>query len=356
MSNVHEFGLRSFVQASEKYVQVVPRLVAWIALRFPFEQRALVLQVMAVAIVAVLGAVIAWAIEVQTESRLLGVLIGLVFLTIPAASESTLGNAGSFKWPLLATLGIVAVCPKFYTKYMWFTALLTAFVGLSSPMFVVALLPVLWIVATHRASLRQVRSILFAGGLGFVIQGFAWMLKNRQVKIYGDSIQQTPWPGMGVFWYLAWIGPTIVAVVVITSVFIFRRHLTWPGSDIRSATLWLSGVSIILSLLVHISAGIKDSAAVATQTLSWSAVVLFSTSLLSTRNLNLFLRVVASLSLALLVLFSARWFGASSYLAGGPTWRSEANRAAQDCESTTVDEVRIQLNLAVVEISCAKLR
>jgi hypothetical protein len=356
LADVDEFGFRSFFLLSEKYVQVAPRLVAWGALQFPIEHRALILQVLAVAIIAVLGAVVSWAIEIQTNSRLIGGLLGLVFLTIPAARESTLGNAGSLKWPLLAALGLVAVCPKFYLKFMWFTALFTAFVGLSSPMFVVALLPILWFAGTHRASIRQLQPTLFAGSLGFVIQGFAWLLKNRQVKIYGDSIQQTPWPGMGVFWYLVWVGPTIAAVAVIVTVSVLGRHLTWRGSDIRIATLWLSGISIILSILVHLSAGIKDSAAVATQTLSWSAVVLVSTSLLSTRTINWWLRFAAGLALALIVILSAKWFKASPYLAGGPTWSSEVKRAAQECRSSMVDDAQIQLNLAVVEISCEELR
>ena len=356
LTNVEEFGLRSFVQASEKYIQIAPRVVAWIALQFPVAQQAAVLQIIAVVVLALLGTLISWAIETQTQSRLLGGLLALVFLTIPAASESTLGNAGSLKWPLLAALGIVAVCPQFFMKFVRFTAFFTLFVAISSPMVLVALLPIIWFAGTNRTIVRSLAPILFAGVLGLGTQFVAWLLKNRQIKIYGDSIQQTPWPGMGVFWYLVWIGPLVAALSAIVALRVVLRRTSWKGVDLQPAIMWLAMMSIILSVLVHLSAGIKDSAAVATQTFAWSAVVLFTLPLLSTRDSNRFMRALGGLSLAFITLFSLKWFGASQYLSGGPTWKSEVEQAKRDCVVSTEGQAKLQLNLAVVELPCSKLR
>jgi hypothetical protein len=349
-------GFTSFFQASEKYIQIAPRMLAWVALQFTISDQAVVLQFLAVATVALLGVLIAWSIEVQTESRLLGIMCGVAFVTIPAASESTVGNAGSLKWPLLTALGVVAVCPQFFSRHVRFTSLFTIFVGLSSPMFVVAVLPIIWFVAVNRLHVRALRPVLLAIAVGVLVQGLAWLAKNRQVKIYGDSVQQSPWAGMGVFWYLVWLGPTVVAIAVIGMVMVTRKRLTRKWLDMNRAAFWLASIALTLSWLVWLSAGIKDSAAVATQSLAWIAALLVSYSWVTDSKRYLLLRLVGGITCAIMALFAMKWFIVSPYLSGGPTWSSEVGRATELCMSGTVVDVELNLNLATVNLPCSKLR
>jgi hypothetical protein len=356
VAEVEKYGLRSFAQASEKYIQVAPRLAAWVALWFPMADRAIVLQMLSVFLLVLLAVLIAWSIEVQTESRLLGTICGVGFITIPAASESTIGNAGSLKWPLLAGLGVIAVCPRFIGRFVRFTSLFTFFVGVSSPMFVVAVLPIVWFAISDRSQVRKLRPILLAISAGFLIQGYAWIAKNRQVKIYGESGQQSPWPGMGVFWYLVWLGPTVVGIAVICSTVFARRRQAVTQFDLYQSAFWLATIAIALSWLVWISAGIKDSAAVATQSLAWVAALLIAYTWLTESKRHQLFRLVGGITCLMFALFAVKWFSVSQYLSGGPTWSSEVRQAALECKSGTTDQVEIQLNLAIVELPCSTLR
>ena len=115
-------------------------------------------------------------------------------------------------------------------------------------------------------------------------------------------------------------------------------------------------MAIILSWLVWLSAGIKDSAAVATQSLAWIAVVVMSHHLLSAQPVRLVVRLAIGFGYLMIGLFAVKWFFVSPYLSGGPTWNSEIQRATEVCRSEGIEEVELQLSLATVEFPCAKIR
>lgn len=348
-------GLEAFIAASEKYIQVAPRLVASVALLFPIEFQAIVLQLIQLGVLAGIGTLIAWALKEQYESSNLAAIAAFLFVTIPSASESTIGNAGSLKWPLLVLVAILGIANRFTDQHVRLSSVVFLLVTLSSPMAAVAFVSYLWRFGSQRALRRHRLPLVIAMLFGLMCQVIAWFVRNRGVRIYGDAGQMWPWPGMGVFWYLVWLGPLVLGVCVGVSALAARSHLPSKNRELLCGGCWLSAEAVVLSGLVWVSAGIKDSAAVATQSMAWIGAALVAFSLLVNANTRLMFRILSVLALVAMSTLAAKWFQASEYLTGGATWKESIARARKVCASQTTDHVQVELHLATVEMSCLEL-
>lgn len=348
-------GLAAFVAASEKYLQIAPRIFASVVLLFPIELHAVILQLLQLLTMAGIGTLIFFALKAEFDSTALAATSAIVFVTIPSASESTIGNAGSLKWPLLVLIAVLGVTTQFVDRYIRLCAAVFLIVTLSSPLAAITFPPVLWHYWSQHDLRTHRRILIYAMLLGSGTQVVAWLVRNRNIRIYGDAGQMWPWPGMGVYWYLIWLGPLVVGVCVGICAAMSRSRLATEDRVVLAAGCWLAVEAVALSGLVWVSAGIKDSAAVATQSMAWIAAVLAAYSFLASTRTRLLIRTLSVSAFLLMAILAIKWFPASNYLSGGETWANSIARARNECSAQGRQQAEIKLHLATVEISCLDL-
>ena len=350
VDEINRLGIRSFVSGSEGYLQIGPRLIAYIANWFPVQNQAVVLSILATFTFIACALVINRAIATQTGSSLTGFITGAILLLIPAASESTVGNHGSVKWSIVVTLCIVLICPAYVVKYPKATITISIISTICSPLSILASSYLCYhIVLNRKSSDRKVVVVLLSICVLTFIQFLYWFLSGKGTQIYGGDVRYTPWPGMGQFWWSLLLTPPLFIggsiLLLVISKLIFR--------DINAEQVPFLAISAALvSASSYITTGIKDSTAVAWQSLSWILVVLTLYEVTPKLKPKLLGYIAVLLTSAFFMRSIDKWYSASWYLTEGQEWSMLVADAKQRCEDNESDTESIQLLLSTVEIKC----
>ena len=189
-------GVSALIQG-DPYFHLVARLLAWIDSWFPLTAQAVVLAVMVHLVWTLSAVIIANVLRKETESRVISVLAGLLLVIAPHASESSLGNAGNVKWPLLAASLVLCNSAEFLATRPRLTAIFIAATGLTNPLTVLCLIPLAMSWSSHA---RHRRVIL---GMGILV---AVVLSANIIKVgVGNAASgrnskvTSPWADMGLF-------------------------------------------------------------------------------------------------------------------------------------------------------------
>ena len=353
VDEIYRLGLKSLVSGSEGYIQIGPRFIAYIAHLFPVQNQAIVLSVLTTLIFALLAFAVSSAIATQTNSRMLGFLCGLCLIVVPAAAESTVGNHGSIKWSIVVATSIVFSSSKFVARYSRLAIGLAALAILCSPLAILALSPLY--IQLFQLRLRAPKHVIITSIVGIVltsVQFLYWLFSGRGANIYGGDIQYRTWDGMGQFWWSIILTPPVFIIGSLIFVSLAWKALNgFPVQHIYF--LGLSASLIIVSS--YITTGIKDSTAVAWQSLSWilALLVLYSVfSKVGSKTLNVIIFLAAALFFGRSI---EKWYSASWYLTDAQVWSSLVQEASINCEQSGERSVSIELLLSTVEMPCSRL-
>jgi hypothetical protein len=184
------------------------------------------------------------------------------------------------------------------------------------------------------------------------IQFLYWLLSGKGAHIYGGDVRYAPWPGMGQFWWSLLLTPPLFIggsiLLIVISKLIFR--------DIKAEQVVFLAISAALvSASSYITTGIKDSTAVAWQSLSWILVVLTLYEVTPKLKPKLLGFIAVILTSAFFIRSIDKWYSASWYLTEGQEWSILVADAKQRCASNESDTESIQLLLSTVEIKCDDL-
>lgn len=353
VAEINRLGIRSFVSGSEGYIQIAPRILAFIAHFFPVKDQAVILSVLATFTFVSCAFLVNHAVRLQTGSAITGFISGAVLLLVPAASESTVGNHGSVKWSIVTALCVILSSPKFMIAFPNATIAFSALSTLCSPLSILASVPIFYTIAKLRT--KSPRITLQIGITLLVlttIQFLYWLNSGKGSHIYGGDIRYKPWTGMGQFWWSLILTPPIfiggtLLVLLITK--LIRRNTSIEN------ILSLAISSILIIGASFLTTGIKDSTAVAWQSLSWILVVF------TLQKLSLIIKpkFIAYLAIGLCAGFFIRsiekWYSASWYLTDGQDWSVLINQAKIQCETDGSDSQNVQLLLSTVEVPCDNL-
>ena len=339
-----QFGLRS-VFFGDPYFHLVTRLMAWVTTWSPLGWHAVILSLMAHALWSGCAVAIANVVWRETSKRWVGTVSGLFLVTAPHASESILGSIGSIKWPLLSAAIIICSSSRtLLTRPISAGALLIA-VGLTQPLTFVCLLPLLWIALRHsdvRPTAIRLCAIVSLTLLAQVLKvGLESASSGRTARI------TEPWSGMGVFWWSGLFGPIIVSsMVALTALFQNPRRVL-----MNSLSSLLCVTAVTTCVFSYLMGGIADRYFVAPLTLSFVAATILLSDARSGSTLR---RVSLATTFALVVLIpTVKWFPASWYLTGGPTWSSEVARAKAVCSTSGSQQVSLTITVdSTVELEC----
>ena len=349
---VEKDGLKSLFSGSEGYIQIGPRLLAIIARLFPIDQQAAVLSAAVTIVVIMIALLIFQAVFTQFGKTFLAVISGLAFLVVPAAAESTVGNYGSIKWPLVVGLAVVIACRRFVETNVLFTAALVIFVGLCSPLAIAVSLPLFgYVLPKFWQADKRFRYLLTTSVAVTLVQFLYWYSSGAGAQIYGGNVPYKPWAGMGLFWYSIWLTPPLFGLSVLI-IFLVLKITTKARVD--STAIWLALSALGIFAATYMSTGIKDSTAVAGQSLAWIAAVITIFVVIPTIPFH-FIRIGTTAALSMFfVVSSVKWYSASWYLADGKKWSVLVEQARTDCADENAQSAKLQLLLAETELDCDK--
>jgi len=337
-------GFRS-VFFGDPYFHLVTRLMAWVTTWFPLGWHAITLSLMAHALWAGCALAISVTVERETSSNWTGAISGFLLVSAPHASESIVGSIGSIKWPLLTAA--IVTCSSIRTLRVapLFTGAVLIATGLTQPLTFVCAVPLLFVarrnVDIRRTALRLCALISVTLLVQLLKVGLDNASSGRASKI------SEPWEGMGLFWWSGLLAPAIVCAAVIL-IALLQKKLR---AQVDTFALQLGMLAVATSALSYLMGGIADRYFVAPLTLSLVAVVIQ----LGGLNLhNILGRITLFAVAAVTVLVpTVKWFSASRYLVGGPTWSNEVTRAEAECGETDKQQVALTITAAsTVELDC----
>jgi len=116
--------------------------------------------------------------------------------------------------------------------------------------------------------------------------------------------------------------------------------------------IFLAIYAALITISSYVTTGIKDSTAVAWQSLSWILVVLTLHEVTPKLKPKVFRYLAIALTSAFFIRSIEKWYSASWYLTDGQEWSLLVDEAKQRCASNESDTETIQLLLSTVEINC----
>jgi hypothetical protein len=157
---------------------------------------------------------------------------------------------------------------------------------------------------------------------------------------------------MGQFWWSIILTPPIF--IIGSLVFVSLAWKALKGFPVQH--IFFLGLSAsLITVSSYITTGIKDSTAVAWQSLSWilSLLVLYAVfSKIGIKTLNVIMILAAAIFFGRSI---EKWYSASSYLSDAQVWSSLVQEASIKCEQSGEKSVSIELLLSTVEMPCNRL-
>jgi len=355
LDRIREVKLESFRalwSTSLGYLDISARTPPLLSSLFGLRDQAIALSGITAMITVVLALIIFVAVMTETGSLLKGLICSILFAAVPSAALSTVGNHGSLKWPLFATLGIVLCSPQTMKTWPRATIALSLFVGLSNPF---AILAGIGMFATRRINISRIFSqqklIWMVLICSTALQAIVWKMSGNGTQLYGTAGVYRAWPSMGVLWFWLWIGPPVCAIAGIIG---FSTLKSVRSMDHGWFALRILTVSLTIFIVTYIESGIKDSMAVASQSTALIGLSMLCIDVASGKKVVLRLCALAGL----LLIFSGtfRWYGAQGNFFEGQPWRNLMDIAVTDCRTSPQEMPLIQNGISVVELTCKELK
>ncbi len=311
---------------SEPYLHVLPRLIAEIVIWFPVEWHAITTAILVNMLWVACGLCVAAVVCLETGSRKFAVLCGLILLIVPASMESSLVNIGNVKWPMTVAVFVACCSQHVLGKYPRMLAAGLFLLGLSNPLALIAILPLLFyavtnVGSTRRGAVKNLLSLLATLLIQISIIGVAAASKGR------GSSRVLALSNLGPFWMLGLLSPACLAIAIL---------VIGSSPALRKSSLYyfwslLSATALLLSLASYILGGIADRYFVAPMTLSWLASALLIRQMVVTiPRLGKPLIVIA---LLLFAVPTVKWFRAGWYLTSGRAWSDQIDDARHRCNT-----------------------
>ena len=327
----------------DPYFHIAARALAWLTSFAPLAWHAVVLSTLVHLVWAACAVCVAYVVSLESLPKWIAALAGLLLVSAPHASESSIGNIGNIKWPLLAAAIVICSSAHITTfRQIRVIGLLTV-TGLTQPIAILCLFPLLYLgikeSGARRALFPLAFSLLATSALQIVKVGLPAATTGRSEKI------TEPWDGMGVFWWSGLLGPIVLGI----SVFVLLQTL--PSGSLRQTSTNLSVLSVVLTSVSYLMGGIADRYFVGPLTLACIGGLLALSGLgfISNRSRS----VVVMLAISLLMIPTGKWFFASHYLTSGPKWSTEVQEARELCKQVPQSVVRLEVaGGSTVELDC----
>lgn len=348
-SFLSEKDLSNFFYVTRPYLTFEQPLVSSVAGFFPIHLHALAANLISHVILALCAVGIFLALKRLSIREWVGSLGGLVLVLSPWAAQSTLGNYGNNRWPIITTSLIVIaseVARKQPSQLRIFIAAVLA--AISNPIAIVIAIPVAVSLLIRRSLSGRIAGLVAVPP--FVVLCLNLVLTSGS----GHSARvERLWDRAGLFWSTGLFLPTLVALVGIVILSLCRSE----SNDLNIFGLSVFCGSIAIALVSYRLGGIADRYFVAPAALAGIAMVVV---LFEAKLRWILFRVAALGAVVLLVLVpSAKWFAIFPLLASGPTWSQQIDDARRRCAAGDIAGIPLLTSdgTTVTEpVTCIKLK
>jgi hypothetical protein len=344
VSDASRDGVQSLT-IGDPYFHLAARAIAWLTSFAPLEWQAVVLSTLVHFVWAACSVYIVYITSLEAIPRWVSAIAGSMLILAPHASESSLGNVGNVKWPLLAAAMVLCSSTRVLTLHRVSSIALLVVTGLTQPLGLLCVIPLLRLGlksgVDRRRLLPIISAVLGTSVLQFLKVGPTAATSGRDARVV------EPWDGMGIFWWSGLLGPIMVACVTLALVWVGK-----PRSDgIRTLATNLSIGAVVLGGITYRMGGIADRYFVVPLTLALIAALLAlcDLSAIGARSRT----VAVAASIALILVPTLKWFSASHYLSSGPTWSAEVRNSQELCSTSTLQLVEIKIaGNSSVQLEC----
>lgn len=347
LEQVRDNGILHILSNQDGFLHIAPRLLFEIVALVPIEYQAISSSIIMQFVFAIVAFFVFLIVQIEHQNSLRSLISALIVITVPAASESTVGNLGSVKWPLTILLIFVLSSSKTMTRHKIFSCTCAVLVGLSQPFSILFIFHNIFKKLFHsRAKFTYAEWCVVCTA---IVQVGAWITSGVALQKYGDPTY-FGWPGMGIFWYSVWLVPTLASIFTLLIIWLFfGKRLVDFEFEIKLAL-----AAAFLAIVTYAQLGIKDSSAVAPQAVS--LVALFSTVFRIGEILGVKRKwqIVAPI-LLLISIASFKWFNASWYLTSGPTWSSEIRQKRELCLRDALPSVIVPQFMGDITLECNQI-
>ena len=209
-----------FLFQTSPYLHFDNPLVSSAAGIFPIHLHALAANLISHVILALCAVGIFLALKRLGIQEWVGILGGLVLVLSPWAAQSTLGNYGNNRWPIISTSLIVIaseVARKQPSQWRIFIAAVLA--AIANPIAIVITIPVAVSILIRRSLSGRIAGLVAAPPIA--VLGFNLALTNGS----GHSARVGRlWDGAGLFWSTGLFLPTLIALLGIAILSLCRSE------------------------------------------------------------------------------------------------------------------------------------
>jgi len=302
------------------------RLLSELVILFPFRDQAIVTNILVVIFWVIASVIIFHIIELESKSKLVATIGGILFLAAPATSESQLGNIGGIRWALYGVTAVAVSSPIFRSNHFRVLLGLIVLLGITHPLAAALMPGVIHLLRNASKSDRRRGRIAFSviSSL-FILQFIASGSFSGSPTGRLNTAVFWPWTGAGAFWWFNWLFPPLLAIVCLLFRWNFGRRYS---SNLTFATL-LAFQSLSISIAPYALAGIADRYLIVPFALSGTSafIILFE----SRSTLRQFFVPIFISAIILALVPIVKWFPASWYLTGQTTWRVQIDAANSLC-------------------------
>jgi hypothetical protein len=337
----------SIFSFADGYLSLLPRVMAHVIVVAPIEYTAMFSIFFTSLFWILAGAIVAYCVKSELNNIYWATIAALMVVLAPGARESSLGNIGNVRWQMFIMLAVAGSSFAFVAKFPKIFFCIALITGLSHPLAVLAIIPILISLLNPEYRSQKGRLVaLVIVGITFLIQVAVFLRIGRGAIRAGITHW---WSNPPIFWWFNWLAPIALAIfVAVIAIGVYKF-----GKPNSTMAVSLAITSFAIGFVSWVQGGIADRYFVVPTVLSWCAlVVLF----VNARTLLPKLSSIMFLSIALVFAFACfKWFGPSSYLNSGPTWMSEVERLRVVCKEEPTEIVQATLSAGVAEIRCENL-
>jgi len=285
------------------------------------------------------GAVICLSLIRLQITHWVSYVAGLILMLCPWAAQSSLGNFGNVRWPILAAL-VVMVASELIQPKPRVATLLTGscIAAITNPIAVVVVVPSL--VSLLRRRMDSMRHIVPVAGPVLAV-----LILNISMNGFGGhgAKVMTLWDDSGLFWSSGVFLPPALAITGIVFSLFFLKLRT----SIRNLCLMTFTSSLATALLSYQLGGIADRYFVTPAVLSGIGLLVIVNEVTAKHQLR---RLLILCSLGLLAIIpSWKWFSVFPYLSNAPRWSTQVDNARQFCDERQTLEVRLITSDGITE-------
>ncbi len=346
--DAYQHGLTVLAKTEGGYLDIPRRMIAELVTVFPLRLTGNVGSFIWLLMVSATALFVSAMMKRVHHSNLLAIACGAAVVIAPSASESQIGNQSVVKWFLILIAIIAVALPEQNQLSVKSTAFLVLLSGVSNPMTILAVVPLLISLVQRRVSLRnkQTQLLLITFSVGLLIQLISWRSTGVGLQKY-DTRTYSLWPGAGAFWYYNLIIPPLTCPA-----FIARSMLpewSWCPKPSRFV-LHLSSTGLVLFIVTYVMSGIADRYFVVPQILAFIVVALYTAQ--NFEATNFLLRVSLAISIAIFFRASVKWYDAGWFLADGPKWSEQVDIARKRCAENSNQTIKLEQALGTTDLSC----